>query len=62
MTIDDFWEKYNHCPLCIGYNIQGSYCDDCRWQYPSYAKCNGKFDKFQPTEDCMLKMNREVTE
>lgn len=61
MTIDDFWKKYNHCPLCRKYLVQGRACDGCKWMYP--CKIEGHdFDLFEPTEDAVRAMNREVTE
>lgn len=61
MTIDDFWKKYNHCPLCRLYTIQGQACDGCKWEFPIQSKYR-RFDKFDPTEDAIRMMNKEVTE
>lgn len=60
MTIDDFWKKYDHCPKCKGYAIQGNRCYGCMWRTP-YPK-ETDFDLFEPTEDCIRAINREVTE
>lgn len=61
MTIDDFWKKYNHCPLCRKYLIQGGACDGCKWMYP--CRIEGRdIDGFDPTEDAIRTINAEVTE
>ena len=60
MTIDDFWKKYNHCPLCIQYSIQNGACDGCRWELPIYVHMEDKFDKFFPTDECISLMNKEI--
>lgn len=63
MTIDGFWEKYTHCPKCRSYAIQGNLCYGCKWQFANgqYAK-ETDFDLFDPTEECIRMMSREVTE
>lgn len=58
MTIDDFWNKYNHCPLCESYTKQGEFCDGCKWRSP--LRHDGDTDKFYPTDECSRLMNREV--
>lgn len=62
MTIDPFWRKYNHCPLCRSYAIQGQMCDGCKWYSPTYEHRLGYLDKYDPTEDAVRVMDREVTE
>ena len=63
MTVDDFLRKYNKCPFCRSYNIQGNFCNGCKWQWAhgQYAK-DTDFDRFDPTEEWMRMMNREVTD
>lgn len=58
MTIEDFWKKYNHCPSCRGYVMQGNRCYGCKWWTP-YPK-ETDIDLFEPTEECIRAMNREV--
>lgn len=60
MTIDDFWKKYNHCPLCRYYAIQGNCCENCKWWLPISDKTD--LDLFEPTEDTIRSMNREIDE
>ena len=60
MTIDDFWKKYNHCPLCENYVYQGALCDGCKWMFPVRSE-ERPFDKFVPTGEAKRMMNREVT-
>lgn len=63
MTVDEYWKKYNRCPKCVGYNIQGRFCDNCKWKWGDGSYCkNTDFDKFQATDECMRSMTREVTE
>ena len=62
MTIDDFWKKYNHCPLCSSYKIQGALCDGCKWCLPIFEHRIGYIDKFSPTSDCIRMMNRMIAE
>ena len=56
MTVDEYWKKYNHCPKCRFYTIQGSCCDNCRWAYP-YGVKDCTMDKFEPTDECIREMN-----
>ena len=56
MTIDEFWEKYNRCPLCKYYVDQGAFCDYCCWRFP---KADG-IDKFFPSGAAIRLMNKEV--
>ena len=58
MTIDDFWKKYHRCPKCEGYAIQGGRCYGCKFQTP-YPK-DWEMDLFEPTQECIKAMNREV--
>lgn len=61
MSIDDFWKKYNHCPLCRSYAVQGRLCDGCKWYVP--VRIEGRiFDKFEPTEEGKRLLNSEVEE
>jgi len=62
MTINEFWEKYNHCPLCQAYPVQGDACDNCRYALPIFGSRPGKDDKFVPTKEAAKAMNEEVTE
>lgn len=62
MTIDDFWKKYNHCPLCRAYASQGAYCDGCKWESPLYEHRPDNLDKFDPKPETIEAMNREITE
>ena len=63
MTIEQFWQKYNHCPLCRSYVIQGALCDGCKWMWG-----NGRYttdtdmDLFKPTDEARERMNREINE
>ena len=63
MTVDDFLRKYNKCPFCMSYNIQGDLCNCCKWKWAhgQYAK-DTDLDLFDPTEEWMILMSREVTE
>lgn len=56
MTIDDFWKKYNHCPLCVNYAHQELRCFSCKWSYPGAEG----FDRFKPTDKAIQAMNKEV--
>ena len=40
MTIDEFWEHYDHCNKCRSYSLQGNLCYGCKWRWASgqYAK------------------------
>ena len=60
MTIDDFWKKYNHCPKCEGYKLQGGRCVGCKFRTP-YPK-EWDADLFEPTQECIRAMNREIDE
>lgn len=63
MTIDDFWRKYNHCPHCRSYAVQGHACDGCKWYFESHVSEDSfSIDKFDPTDECIRKMNMEVDE
>ena len=62
MTIDDFWKKYNHCPLCEHYARQGVVCHGCRWEYEHWKDANVTADNFTPTISATVMMNREVDE
>ena len=63
MTIEQFWQKYNHCPMCRSYVIQGTLCDGCKWMWG-----NGRYttdtdmDLFKPTDEARERMNREINE
>lgn len=48
MPESDFWKKYNHCPYCRWYTMQGR-CGDCKWYL---IPKDGMIDMFQPTEEC----------
>lgn len=58
MTIDDFWKKYNHCPKCIWYVDQGIKCRNCKWRL--WKKEDTGLDLFEPTDEAIQAMNREV--
>ena len=62
MTIDefvkDFWKKHNHCPYCRAYPIQGAACMICRHRHPGA----GGIDNFEPNDEYVRIINREVTE
>lgn len=60
MTIDDFWKKYNRCPMCEHYDDGQRECIDCRFRHP-YTDRNGS-EHFRPNERCVIALNREVTE
>ena len=62
MNIDDFWKKYNHCPLCEHYVRQGAVCRGCRWEYEHWKGANVTVDNFTPTISATVMMNREVDE
>ena len=62
MTIDEFWERYNHCPKCRGYLIQGDMCRGCKWEFPIFEDRTDKLDKFDPTEECIRLMNKMIQE
>lgn len=62
MTIEDFWKKYNHCPLCENYIIQGLLCDGCRWYFERWKSAEMTMDNFFPSVSAMAMMNREVDE
>lgn len=59
MTIDEYWKKNTHCPNCRKYVIQSRACDGCKWLL---CHNEGDMDLFDPTEECLLELNREVTE
>lgn len=63
MTLNEFLRKYNRCPFCRTYNIQGSWCYGCKWRRGNgqYAKEND-VDMFDPTEEWFRRLNKEVTE
>lgn len=63
MTIDEFLEKYNKCPFCRSYRIQGNLCYGCKWRWGhgQYAR-DTDFDLFDPKEEWGQRMNKEVTE
>ena len=60
MTIGQFWQKYNHCPLCKHYVIQGEQCDGCLWYSP--IKKYTLIDNYEPTEEAIRAMNKEIDE
>lgn len=65
MTLDDFLKKYNKCPFCRNYRIQGDTCRNCKWRwaygmYAKYAK-ETDLDRFDPTEEWAQRLNAEVT-
>lgn len=62
MTLDEFLKKYNHCPFCRSYTIQGPLCDHCIYFFGSGYKKDGSIDKFDPTEDWIRLLNKEVTQ
>lgn len=53
--------KYNKCPFCRSYAIQGNLCYGCKWRFGhgQYAK-ETDFDLFDPKESWRELMNREV--
>ena len=62
MTLDQFLRKYNKCPFCRSYIIQGAACDHCRWKWSNdgkYAK-DTDMDKFDPSDEWINRMNMEV--
>lgn len=61
MTLDQFLRKYNKCPFCRSYVIQGNLCYVCKWRFGhgQYAK-ETDFDLFDPKESWRELMNREV--
>ena len=63
MTLDEFLQKYNKCPFCRSYAIQGNLCYGCKWKYANgeYAK-DTDFDLFDPKDSWRELMNKEVTE
>lgn len=64
MTLDQFLKKYNKCPFCRSYNIQGELCRNCKWRWSNdghYAK-ETDMDKFDPTDEWRNLMNKEVAE
>lgn len=63
MTVNEFLKKYNRCPFCRTYAIQGSWCIGCKWRFAhgQYAKEND-VDMFDPKEEWFRRMNKEVTQ
>lgn len=59
MTIDQFWKKFNRCPLCENYKYQGEVCRSCRWTH--HYKKDG-VDNFFPSEIGREIMNRNIQE
>ena len=33
MELDQFLRKYNKCPFCRSYAIQGNLCYGCKWRF-----------------------------
>lgn len=62
MTIDEFWRKYNHCPLCRLYTVQAGACDYCKWYTPNREHDPQYLDYYDPTDSAIRAMNKEVTE
>ena len=62
MTIDDFWKKYNRCPMCEHYTKGQRDCIDCRFRNPYAEKSMNGSEHFRPNERCVIALNREVTE
>lgn len=63
MTLDQFLKKYNRCPFCRYYAHQGNPCIRCKWRFANgeYAK-DTDYDGFDPKQEWMDRMNKEVTE
>lgn len=63
MTLNEFLRKYNRCPFCRSYAIQGNLCYGCKWRFAhgQYAK-EWDFDLFDPTSEWHRRLNKEVTE
>ena len=63
MTLNEFLQKYNRCPFCRTYAIQGSWCYGCKWRWGhgQWAK-ETDVDMFDPTEEWGRRLNKEVTE
>lgn len=59
MTIDQFWEKYNRCPLCYLYTSQNESCQKCKWIH-RYREDGD--DNFFPSEIGREIMNRNIQE
>ena len=62
MTIDDFWKKYNRCPMCEHYAKGQRVCVDCWFRDPYAEKNKNGSEHFRPNERCVIVLNREVTE
>ena len=64
MTLKQFLRKYNKCPFCRSYAIQGNLCYGCKWRFGhgQYAKEGRDFDLFDPKPSWSERMNKEVTE
>ena len=60
MTLDQFLRKYNKCPFCRNYRFQGEPCRNCVHYFSTREGKEGYFDHFDPTEEWMNMMNREV--
>lgn len=58
MTIDMFLKKYNKCPFCESYAMQGELCRGCE----NYIIKGEGIDKFRPKQEWINRMNKEVTE
>lgn len=64
MTVDEFLKKYNKCPFFRSYRFQGAVCDHCKFKWSNDGKYSKEtdLDKFDPTDEWMIRMNMEVTE